>query len=499
MADLTGRDADETKPDIATWGTGNVLETGEGTVKVDLDGKADSVSVAATINVPSDFSTLQQAFDSVKSVYTGTGDQIVINIESGHSIKTGTLTASDGRKAALYAYNGNYNHIRITSTDAVVPVETGFDGSVIIGEHCQNVVLDCLIDMDGEANGLDGYVTAWAGSGGKVLSGAGVINCTRIGLYSRSGADMKAVGGVVFTGAGWRGAYCNHTSRMYIRNGDFSGLKDWGHHTPDAGIVAQHGSTIDAQAADASNSAGDGVRAQNCSTINIPQGIANDCAEYGFYADDASTIYAGSGTADGCKKGAYIRNSSQFHFPSGSAKNCNEYGVHAERLSNISMRIGDVSDGDTGIFADEMSKIYAIGITATGCTSPAIRAENGSEINADDAVATGVSAGAGVVYCINSVIKCSNADLSGNITGPAIQVISGGEVIAQGSDLSDANNQACACRDGSEANIIDAQTSGHGATNGILAQDGSIIRAKGTTAPTTIDVNTLSADGIIFR
>jgi len=40
MADLTGRNADETKPDIATWGTGNVLETGEGTVKVDLDDKA---------------------------------------------------------------------------------------------------------------------------------------------------------------------------------------------------------------------------------------------------------------------------------------------------------------------------------------------------------------------------------------------------------------------------------------------------------------------------
>jgi len=46
MADLTGRNADETKPDIATWGTGNVLETGEGVVKVDLDGKA-SLSGAA--------------------------------------------------------------------------------------------------------------------------------------------------------------------------------------------------------------------------------------------------------------------------------------------------------------------------------------------------------------------------------------------------------------------------------------------------------------------
>jgi len=40
MADLTNRNADETVPDIATWGSGNVLETGEGTVKVDLDDKA---------------------------------------------------------------------------------------------------------------------------------------------------------------------------------------------------------------------------------------------------------------------------------------------------------------------------------------------------------------------------------------------------------------------------------------------------------------------------
>ena len=40
MSDLRGKNADETVPDIATWGTGNVLETGEGTVKVDLDDKA---------------------------------------------------------------------------------------------------------------------------------------------------------------------------------------------------------------------------------------------------------------------------------------------------------------------------------------------------------------------------------------------------------------------------------------------------------------------------
>jgi len=47
MADLTGRNADETKPDIATWGSGNVLETGEGVVKVDLDGK---VAISDIIN-----------------------------------------------------------------------------------------------------------------------------------------------------------------------------------------------------------------------------------------------------------------------------------------------------------------------------------------------------------------------------------------------------------------------------------------------------------------
>jgi len=44
MADLRGKNADATVPDIATWGSGNVLETGEGTVKVDLDNKA-SLSV----------------------------------------------------------------------------------------------------------------------------------------------------------------------------------------------------------------------------------------------------------------------------------------------------------------------------------------------------------------------------------------------------------------------------------------------------------------------
>jgi len=60
MSDLRGRNADETVPDIATWGTGNVLETGEGTVKVDLDGKAslsqldDKASLSAVFVAASD-------------------------------------------------------------------------------------------------------------------------------------------------------------------------------------------------------------------------------------------------------------------------------------------------------------------------------------------------------------------------------------------------------------------------------------------------------------
>jgi len=46
MADIRGKNADATVPDIATWGTGNVLETGEGTVKVDLDNKASLSQIA---------------------------------------------------------------------------------------------------------------------------------------------------------------------------------------------------------------------------------------------------------------------------------------------------------------------------------------------------------------------------------------------------------------------------------------------------------------------
>ena len=107
--------------------------------------------------------------------------------------------------------------------------------------------------------------------------------------------------------------------------------------------------------------------------------------------------------------------------------------------------------------------------------------------------------GAGIKLTGGSKADATNADISGALNAEAILVEEGSKITALGSDLRNAGTNALLCRDGSEANRIDAQASGHGTTNGIVALDGSIIKAKGTTAPTNLTVNEITSDGIIFR
>lgn len=107
MADLRGKNADATVADIATWGTGNVLETGEGTVKVDLDDKASLsgryVNVrdfgAVGDGVTDDRAAIQSAIDSISE------GGVILFPKGVFLIETEILTDPSNMRAGIKLYS----------------------------------------------------------------------------------------------------------------------------------------------------------------------------------------------------------------------------------------------------------------------------------------------------------------------------------------------------------------------------------------------------------
>lgn len=342
-----------------------------------------------TVNVPSDYSTLQQAFDTVSQEVVPDGVEIVINIESGHELQSGNLGIE--REAALYAHDGDYSHIRITSEDAEVPVSSSFEGSAIRNVRARGVVLDCLINMSNATSAFDGY-TAEKGSKGYVNVNCGVKNAGRIGLYSRQvsamyaarAAEDPAESGVVFTGAGDWGHYCNHGSRSYLRGGDFSGAGS-------IGIQVRHGAVSDASDCDVSDSNGEGYLAENSATINAALSTASNCGTDGISATHSSTVNARNLTAEGNGRRGIFAGQGSFVAAVGSDLNNNsEEGIHIVRGSRATV---DNATAQNNTDADISIALGNI-MSASDCTTT-----NGAPDVADASVASFNSvSGDGIIF-----------------------------------------------------------------------------------------------------
>src|SRR5690606_26451065 len=116
-----------------------------------------------TVNIPSDFPTLQAAIDKLSGRPVKQGVQIILSIESGHALTAG-----------LSVENGDYSHFVIRSVDAEVPLQAGFAGMVISGSNAAMPVLDCLIDAAAQTSG--GGVKVDNASRMHITAGAGIKN-----------------------------------------------------------------------------------------------------------------------------------------------------------------------------------------------------------------------------------------------------------------------------------------------------------------------------------
>jgi hypothetical protein len=411
------------------------------------------VAEDVTVNIPSDFSTLQAAVDFHSARVCKQGARITLNIESGHQPATGLLVQ-----------NGDYSRFYITSTDAEVDLASGFvgvvappdggstitSGTFIMAINAAGPVLGTIIDANGAAGARTGYFALRNATGRADRPAAPteeepvlppIAGCKNF-LHANAQAQECSTlvwENAVATGSGLNGIYAERASIIHAEFTDAS-------NAAGAGFVAARGSTITASTAKA-NGCRIGFWALRACTINADDSEATACEDYGYYSSFGSTINAHSSDANGTlatgddatfggtgylayhgsrinatgadasgcvKYGAVARGMSMIEIDSADLTACGTSGVYATDGSTIQVESSDASTaGGNAIDADGASAINANGVTATGAGASAVRSRSGARVNAENATLTGATAH-GVFADLGASINAAGANVSGS-------------------------------------------------------------------------------------
>lgn len=320
-----------------------------------------------TVNIPSDYLTLQDAIDAqsrwpVGVTSDGARAKIVLNIEASHQPESG-----------IYAEGGDFGHFWIESADATVTLPATFTGTVVTGSlesFCGTKrgtapVLNCLIDAS--TNVDIGYYLEYS-SHGRVETGAGVKNCVDDNVRVMRSSTFTTSGGI-FSGAGAIGVRVSTASHAELENIDASGA---GTH----GVLFSRGCS-GLVSGDCTNATTTGVRIQR-SIITLGGVNALDVSSAG---EDG--IYALLGSTVGARTTI-------------TANNCGRGAVRAEHgsVAGLSSFLSADSATATGVLAYKGSTVSLDASTVTGSGSNDLAVLRGSFIQAHG-VTTSSSGGSG--------------------------------------------------------------------------------------------------------
>jgi len=145
-----------------------------------------------TVAVPSQYTTLQEAFDTLSKSPTKAGVVITIQIETGHALTSG-----------LDVRDGSYSHFNITSVDSTVTLDAGFTGvstpssvpttnanPIMYVEN--SIAPKWSILVDAQLKDVTGLT--YMESRGIINQGAGVNNANRMGLVVANASTVSAHG-----------------------------------------------------------------------------------------------------------------------------------------------------------------------------------------------------------------------------------------------------------------------------------------------------------------
>lgn len=317
-------------------------------------------SFPATIRVPEDAATLQQAFDAIYPDPT-VDFLLTVNISPNYEIASGFLIE-----------NGDYGNIQLTSSDATVNVAASFAGisggdvfavnSLFVANKATAPRWSIFVDLKNRAGGL-----VYEQSKGFIAGSKGVTDSTEFGLYVKNQSAVFATN-AIFTFSGY-GNRVTVNSMFCAPQANFSNTKNelYVGANQSANLDVSRGSVVyvtGAPGAETNLSGGFGrglsVRRSFVSATNV------DCSNVGVSGLDSA---AGSVVA----------------FDGSLANNCGQDGVISEQCFVSFFGGSAIDNGRYNLYAESGGRIMARNATLTGAGTIGIIATNGSEIIATNA------------------------------------------------------------------------------------------------------------------
>lgn len=335
---------------------------------------------AATIRVPEDAPTIQDALDAIYPDPT-VNFLLTVNLSAGYKISQGTLVQ-----------NGDYSNIQITSTDATVQVNSTFVGisggdafctnSLFVANKAKAPRWSIFVDCKNIAGGL-----VYDQSTGFIAGSKGVTDSTEYGIYVKNQSAVFATN-AIFTLSGY-GNRVTVNSFFNAPQANFSDTKNelYVGTNQAANLDVSRGSLVyvTGTAAAPTNLTGGagrglGVRRSFVSATNVD---CSNVAVAGLDTDYAAVVAFDESIANNCGQYGIISGQARISFSGGSAINCGTYNLYAEAGGQIMARNATLTGaGVQGVRAANGSQII---ITNANCR------RNGVSDQSTDIVATGGS------------------------------------------------------------------------------------------------------------
>lgn len=351
------------------------------------------VSSDVTVNIPTDAANLQVALDRLTPLNKKC--TITLNIESGHALSTRvTLVRRD------------CSQFRITSTDATVPLATGYNTNIFTGFYAAMPYLACKIDAANQVAGAGADL-----EGGSMVfdpDNSGILNTWSGGLQTRYGAE------VVHDGADFSGGARNGVtgSNVTIWGGIGSSENSTNTDSDYYGMQTAHGAVGSFGSSDASNAVRYGFRATDGALMDVDKCTAINCGQEAVRCFNATLVngpgFKGSGAG---QNGVSISGASSANFPSDGSNPADFTGA-----------------GTYGAFVANASCANLVEAKLWSAGTNGLRAANGSVVYAGSANArrngqSGADTGFDFVVAVGSILALNSASLGGlsqqpNFVGP---------------------------------------------------------------------------------
>ncbi len=339
------------------------LPAGTGAVSTTVQAKLLEIVSLADFNetayhvvrVPSEYPTLQAAFDALAPGVFKSGQYIEVLIENAHALTHG-----------LDLSYGDYSHFRISSEQATVTLAPSFAyvdstyRAVMRVTYAKAPQWNILVDCGGQIgralmylNGSTGYVYPNKGATNAIYFGALDDGA---GIYANSGSSISAASS----------NFSNCTRGAWITRGSLANLESANlSYATFIGLYASRGCGVGAEYVNVSYCGTYGVDS-NRSIVMAANANGNNCTIGGFLAENAGTLDCTSSTATTCGSfGVSSENSSTIHARNVNASGAGSFGFRV----TIGSRLDKTGATGTAATLENIQTSAGI-ITDNGLTTP---------------------------------------------------------------------------------------------------------------------------------